>query len=162
MTNKEAAKRLTEMLKNANRGKYPNYPDHLTMPVKKYNLSTSNGLTRAVIAWIEAHGQRAIRVSSAGRYIDESMVVTDYVGFEKRIGSGTWVPSTTKRGAADISCTIYGKSVEIEIKIGRDTQSQDQKKYQQITERAGGTYLIIKTFEQFLQWWDETMEHAYG
>ena len=72
MTNKEAANRLTEMLKSANRGKYPNYPGHLTMPVKKYNLSTSNGLTRGVIAWIEAHGQRAIRVSSAGRYIDES------------------------------------------------------------------------------------------
>jgi hypothetical protein len=120
-------KRLYLKLKEVARSKHPNYPENLTLPGKVYRLNTANGLTQAVIAWIEAHGQRAIRVSSAGRYIDKSFEFTDTVGFRRRVNSGQWVPGTTKVGAADISCTIYGKSVEIEIKIGRDVQSPGAK-----------------------------------
>jgi hypothetical protein len=150
-------KRLYTKLKEVARSKHPNYPENLTLPGKVYRLNTANGLTQAVIAWIEAHGQRAIRVSSAGRYIDKSFEFTDTVGFRRRVNSGQWVPGTTKVGAADISCTIYGKSVEIEIKIGRDVQSPAQKKYQQIVENSGGIYLIVTCIDDLFKWWDENL-----
>lgn len=146
--------RLYTKLSELSRAKHTSYPEHLTLPKRTYNLKTANGLTQAVIAWVEAHGQRAIRVSSAGRYIDKSFEFTDTVGFRRRVNTGQWVPGTTKVGAADISCTIYGKSVEAEIKIGKDRQSEAQKKYQQIVENSGGVYLIVTCLDDFLNWWD--------
>lgn len=164
MTNKEAANRLTEMLKSANRGKYPNYPDHLTMPVKKYNLSTSNGLTQAVIAWVQAHGYQAERISTTGRPIDRSKVVTDVVGFKRRIGSIEWIPGTQTRGSADISCSIplkgsngFAVSVKIEIKINKDRLSIHQKKYGEQIEIAGGVYLVVRTLSDLFDWWDKNV-----
>lgn len=150
-------KRLYTKLKEVARSKHPNYPENLTLPGKVYRLDTANGLTQAVIAWVEAHGQRAIRVSSAGRYIDKSFEFTDTVGFRRRVNSGQWIAGTTKVGAADISCTIYGKSVEIEVKIGRDKQSEAQKKYQKIVENSGGIYLIVTELKDLFDWWDKNI-----
>ena len=55
-------------------------------------------------------------------------------------------------GSADISATIEGRSVKIEIKVGSDRQSEAQKRYQQQVENAGGTYFIATSFEQFEDW----------
>ena len=52
------------------------------------------------------------------------------------------------KGSADISATIHGKSVKIEIKWGHDRQSQAKAKYQSEIEKAGGIYLIVHTFDQ--------------
>jgi hypothetical protein len=76
------------------------------------------------------------------------------VGIRRTVGSLTWIPGTGTKGSADISATIQGRSVKIEIKIGRDRQSQAQLDYQADIERAGGIYVIIKTLEDFFQWFD--------
>lgn len=52
--------------------------------------------------------------------------------------------------------TANGKAVKIEIKIGRDRQSEAQKRYQEQIERAGGLYVIATSFEQFYGWYQET------
>jgi hypothetical protein len=41
-----------------------------------------------------------------------------------------WTKGTSTAGSADISATIKGRSVKIEVKIGKDRQSEAQKKYQ--------------------------------
>jgi hypothetical protein len=82
--------------------------------------------------------------------VDKTKVVTDCLGRKQRIGSTKWVKSNMKKGSADISATINGRAVKIEVKIGKDRQSEAQKNYQAEIERAGGIYFIAKSFDDFL------------
>ena len=59
-----------------------------------------------------------------------------------------------QKGTADVSATIQGKSVKIEIKIGKDRQSEEQKKYQQQIIKAGGYYFIATSFDEFIIWYN--------
>ena len=62
---------------------------------------------------------------------------------------------TSTAGSADISATIKGRSVKIEVKIGKDRQSEAQKRYQENIEKAGGTYYIAKNFDDFVIFFNE-------
>lgn len=155
MTEKEAKKRLRDLLDVVERAKHPKYPAHLTIATKNYDVRKANGLTQAVIAIVKAYGGQAERISSMGRMIDNRKEVVDVVGFRRTVGSIGYIPGTGTKGTADISATIKGRSVKIEIKVGRDTQSDVQKRYQSDVERAGGVYVIIRTLEQFFEWHDE-------
>ena len=42
----------------------------------------------------------------------------------------------------------------IEIKFGSDRQSKAQKEYQKFIESSGGIYLVVKTFEDFYNWFN--------
>ncbi len=136
------------------KSEYPNVPDY-AIPQPKYSDKSANGLTRCVIDWLQLNGWQAERINTMGRPIDNRKQVTDVVGRKKTIGSMTWGKSTATRGSADISATIMGRSVKIEIKYGKDRQSADQKKYQNMIERSGGVYIIVKTFDQFYQWYND-------
>ena len=141
-----------EILKNLKldhvREQYPNIPEH-AMPSVKYSDKTANGLTKCIIDFLNLSGYQAERINTMGRPIDNRKQVTDVLGRVKTIGSMTWGKSTARKGSADISATIKGKSVKIEVKIRKDKQSDDQKEYQAEVERAGGIYIIAKTFEDF-------------
>jgi hypothetical protein len=67
-----------------------------------------------------------------------------------KIGSGKWIPGSMTRGSADISATIKGRSVKIEVKM-KDKQSPDQKRYQQQVEAAGGIYIIVHSMDEFIE-----------
>jgi hypothetical protein len=68
-----------------------------------------------------------------------------------RLKAKKYLPSATKRGTADIHAIIKGFHVSIEVKIGSDRQSEDQKLEQGRIERAGGKYWIVKTPEEFFE-----------
>lgn len=129
--------------------RYPNFPYPVT---PKYSDKTANGLTKCIIDWLNLNGHQAERISSSGRYIDTRQIVTNVVS-SKVIGSGQWVYGSGTKGTADISATINGRSVKIEVKIGKDRQSSYQKHYQAKIEQAGGIYIISKTFQDFYQWY---------
>jgi preprotein translocase subunit SecA len=74
------------------------------------------------------------------------------MGVRRTIGRFEWVYGTGTRGSADISATIAGKSVKIEVKI-KDQQSQHQKEYQRQVEAAGGIYVIARNFQEFNDWY---------
>ena len=42
----------------------------------------------------------------------------------------------------------------LEIKHGADEMSSEQKEYQKKVEAAGGVYIVVRTFEDFLNWYD--------
>lgn len=67
-------------------------------------------------------------------------------------GKMIYIPGTSRNGTADISATIQGRSVKIEVKIGKDRQSDVQLSYQKEVERAGGIYYIAKDFQSFYDW----------
>jgi hypothetical protein len=122
-------------------------PDYVVKT--KYSDKTANALTKSIIAWINLNGYQAERISTTGRYVDNSKIVTDVLGNRKKIGSGKYIKGTGTNGSADISATIKGKSIKIEVKIGKDKQSEAQIKYQQMIEKAGGIYFIAKNFDEF-------------
>jgi hypothetical protein len=82
--------------------------------------------------------------------VDNTKTFTNVLGITKQIGTKKWIKGSGTKGSADISATIKGKSVKIEVKIGKDRQSEHQKAYQQSIEKSGGLYLIATSFEQFI------------
>jgi hypothetical protein len=144
---------LRELKTNLNRSKYPNIPEHAVI-VPKYTDKTANELTRSIIDFINLSGYQAERINNTGRPIDRRETYTDVLGRTKTIGSIQYIRGTGTNGTADISATIKGRSVKIEVKVGRDKQSQDQKEYQERIERSGGLYVIAKTFQEFYEWYN--------
>jgi hypothetical protein len=124
-------------------------PDYV--PKYKYTDKTANGLTRAIIDYINFSGGFAERISTMGRVIDTSKIVTNVIGITKSYGGKKFIPGTGTKGSADISATIYGRSVKIEVKIGRDKQSDHQKEYEARTLASGGIYIIARNFEDFIR-----------
>lgn len=128
--------------------KYPNMPPSY-IPKYKYTDKTSNGLTRCIVDWINFNGGQAERINTMGRVIDKSIMVKDVMGNSRKIGSSSYIPGTGTKGSADISATIKGRSVKIEVKM-KDKQSEHQIKYQQAIENAGGQYWLCHNFDEFM------------
>ena len=124
-------------------------PDYV--PKDKFTDKTANGLTKAIVTFINLAGGQAERISSSGRVIDGRKVVTNVLGQQGIIGSQTYIKGTSTNGTADISSIIKGKSVKIEVKIGRDKMSPAQIEYKANVERAGGVYIIAKDWQGFIE-----------
>lgn len=144
---------LKELYLTTDKKKYPNIPAYARC-TPNYSDTTANGLTRCIIAFIELNGGQAERINNTGRQLDERKTYTDVLGSSRTIGSVKWIKGSGKNGTADISATIHGKSVKVEVKIGKDKQSHEQKEYQREVERAGGIYFIAKDFQSFHNWYN--------
>jgi len=151
--NSEAIKLLKELAITHSRNRYPDLPEYARC-TKSYTDRTANGLTKCIIDFLTFSGWQAERINSTGRPIDNTKVITDVLGSQRRIGSMRWIPGTGQKGTADISATINGRSVKIEVKM-KDRQSEDQKRYEEQVIRAGGLYWICRSFEEFLKYYNE-------
>lgn len=128
----------------------------------KHRDDTANGLTRCIIAYILSKGGQAERINSMGIPIDTRQQVTDIMGHHRTIGCKRWRRSGSTRGSADISATIRGRSVKIEVKAGKDRQSSAQRHYQASVEQAGGLYYIAHNFTSFVAWYRQTFTEKGG
>ena len=121
----------------------------------KHRDDTANGCTRCIIDYLHYKGWQAERINTTGIPQDTRQQATDILGRTRTIGSLTWRPSGSTRGSADISATIQGRSVKIEVKIGKDRQSAAQRQYQVAIEQAGGLYYIARDFTAFVAWYHQ-------
>ena len=124
---------------------HPNYPPDY-IPKTMYKDSTANGLTRAICDYINYHGYQAERINTMGTAREKKTTAGKVIGV-------TWTKGTSTAGSADISATIKGRSVKIEVKI-KDRQSEAQKRYQEHIEKAGGIYKIFRDFDSFVEWYE--------
>lgn len=150
----QAIRHLEEIALQHLQEKYPSVP---YPPRKKYSDRTANGLTRCILDYLTFSGYQAERINSTGRRIDKTKVVSDCLGRSRRIGSVKWIKGSGRNGT-NISATILGRSVKIEIKCeatGDRYQSAAQKSYQEEVEAAGGIYIIARTFHGFMSWYRE-------
>ena len=130
---------------------YPSVnPEHI--PLTNWNDNSANNLTKSIIFWIKANGGQAERISNQGQYRMGNKIKNPN-GTIRQL-PGQWTPGQGTKGTADISATIRGRSVKIEVKYGKDRQSDAQKQYQEDIERAGGVYIIARDMDQFLEWFD--------
>lgn len=110
--------------------------------------SSANSLTRSIEAFIRITGHYCDRINNVGIY-------------DKR--TGKYRSGGTRKGISDIMATkkveyddrIYGISVAIEVKWGKDKMSHDQMKIKAEIESTGGVYIIARTWEQFIQEWNQ-------
>jgi hypothetical protein len=151
-----SVKLLEVMAMDEARRKHPNIPDYVLAP-RRYRDDSSNELTRAIIDYLRYNGHQVERCAVTGRYLDQSKTVTDTLGFARRIGSGKLIKGSMQPGIVDISATIRGRSIKIEIKM-RNKQSPDQKQYQAAIERAGGAYWLVRNFDEFLRFYTEFLK----
>jgi hypothetical protein len=126
--------------------KYPNVPIH-ALYVKPFKDTTANELTRSIEAFIRMSGHYADRINNTGIY-------------DKR--TGRWRKGGTRKGIADIMAAkniMIGDrkvaiTVAIEVKIGKDRMSPDQERVKAEIEKAGGVYIIARTWDQFYEEWN--------
>lgn len=129
--------------------KRPNVPLH-AQPQKSFSDKSANDLTMAIICFFEMKEIKAMRQSSEGRYLPGS-TVTNVIG-QRITQKGTWIPrSKAGVGQGDIRVVLppYGRTLEIEVKFGKDRPSEQQKRYRQQLEQMGGIYFIVKTWDDF-------------
>ncbi len=124
---------------------HPTLPDAAIAP-RKFKTSKANGLTQAIIMFIVLSGGFATRVTSSGRIVTKCKTEVD------GSGKSVYIPGTTRKGTADIHAVYDGKHLSIEVKIGKDVQSKDQKAVQIDINKAGGHYFIARDFESFYKW----------
>jgi hypothetical protein len=149
-SNKE---KLNALMMEQLKQKFPNMPEAY-IPKTDWTDNSANALTKCVIAWIQFNGGQAERISSQGQYREGAkiQVGSGIMAHTKQL-PGKWTPGQSTKGTADISATIRGRSVKIEIKQ-KDKQSEAQKQYQQAIENAGGVYIIVRDFDSFVVWYD--------
>ncbi|MBS3776882.1 MAG: hypothetical protein KGY70_16915, partial [Bacteroidales bacterium] len=148
MQSTKSIKKLKKLYLEKHRESHPNLPEGARVP-PKFTDKDANSLTKCIIEYIRMTGGQAERISVTGRRIDRRKTFTDAVGYKRQIGRVQWAKSNMKKGSADISATIRGRSVKIEVKIGSDRQSQAQKDYQREVEQAGGIYMVVRSFDDF-------------
>lgn len=125
------------------------YSPPMMPPIKK-----SNGLTKFIINYLFwSSNATATRINTMGRLVDA----------QEKQPSGTvltvkkFIPSTTRRGTADVVGVMCGKYVAFEIKVGKDRPSEYQLREQKNIQEAGGFYFFTHTPEEFFQQYDEVI-----
>lgn len=148
-----AVKQLEAMANDEARRKFSTIPAEWLAP-RKYTDNSANGLTRCIIDFLKLSGWQAERINNTGRVIDTRHTYIDVTGRSRTIGQKKWIKGTGTNGTADISATIKGRSVKIEVKYGNDRQSEAQRVFQSQVKQAGGLYFIASSFKQFLNWYN--------
>lgn len=159
-TDRTALKQFYLELWQDNCLRHPLTEPRLVASPKPFNLTKTNDLERAICRWFELKGYKAERVKVQGRLIGSDVVTYNTItGKRQTIDKAKYVPSTGAKGTADISITCRNKegavmSLRIEVKNGytNDRVRPDQIKYKQQHEAAGGTYIVIHYFSEFIEW----------
>ena len=155
----EALSQLKELALADSRRRHPTLPESARY-IKPYSDKSANQLTGAIIDWLRLNGHQGERINCVGRAIDNTKIITDILGDSRHVGSVKWLPTSGQLGTADISATIningVGRSVKIEVKM-KDKQSEDQKRYQQAVERAGGLYWLVRSFDEFMELYNQLL-----
>lgn len=129
----DSVKKLENDVLDQKKLKYPGQP---YLCKKSLRDDTANSLTACISAWCSVNGAHFQRVNTTGQY--------DYkLGRYRRSGA--------TKGVADIMMIHEGKVFNIEVKIGKDKQSKDQIKMQESINNAGGIYIIVNSYNNFLE-----------
>jgi len=154
----EAVKALEELATNEAKRLHPNTPERF-IARREFTDKTSGGLTSCIIQYIRLMGGAAERINSTGRQIDTRTTFEDVTGRQRTIGGTHWIKNNGCNGSADVSGILPGgKSIRVEVKIGRDIQSEAQKQYQAAVQQAGGLYVIARDFTTFLAWYESKFQ----
>ena len=132
----EAVRELESMANVEARRLHPTMP-HLAPRI--YRDDSANSLTQYITKYITLKGGFASRISNQGT-------------FNRRLGK--FIPGMARKGLPDIMATFRGLSLHIEVKHGRDVQSEAQKRIESEVTASGGLYYVARDFTSFKEWFD--------
>lgn len=125
----------------------------------------SNGLTTLCCNYAKWLGHHLERTNNLGiptrKKIPKFNIMSGKL--EHLDGGIEWRKGTGTKGTSDIKGHIFSPKhkfpipVYIEIKIGRDKMSEEQKEYERKVTASGALYCIVKTPEDFFSFWDHVM-----
>jgi len=118
------------------KAKLAKYPGNPAVIKPSYRDDSANGLTRAIIAWLKLNGYFAARINTMGTY---------------NAKLGKYIRSGSTKGIADIQSVVNGLHISVEVKIGNDKMRPDQLKVKSEIEKAGGIFIIVSSFDNFLE-----------
>ncbi len=144
-------KELAELAMEEKKLEYPNLPAH-AIPKIKFSDKTANELTKSILTFFKLKKIKAWRQASEGRFIQEKSEY-NVLGHKVVTQKGKYIPRGKDggKGAGDIQAVIppYGRTMHIEVKIGKDRQRESQKVFQAELEGMGGIYILVKTWDDF-------------
>jgi hypothetical protein len=159
-------KRYTEIYTEYFKIAYPTAwaSGHIILP-KYPAVAKANGLTMFVTNLLKWTGNHGERTNTMGRPIEKTAPRFNILsGQIEQIANGIeWQKGTGTKGSSDIKGHINVKGhtfpipVYIEIKAGKDRMSDDQKEYQKSVTSTGALYAIVKTPEDFYNFYDYCM-----
>ena len=136
--------------------KHPNVvaDGHYCLP-KFPDVTTANGLTQFVVNFLDWNGSYGNRINTVGRVIKAGRDIQTINGTIR--AKTVMIKGSTKKGTADVQAVINGRSLALEIKVGKDRMSEAQLKQQQAVQNAGGYYYVIRDVDTFLALYDKFM-----
>lgn len=115
----------------------------------------ANGLTRIIVKFLKLHGHYANRINTQGQARRGTKIVRFEAFSNKAVRAEDikWTKGQTTRGTPDIDAIIYGRAVQIEVKVGKDRMSEHQIKQKYLIEEAGGLYFLAHDMQSFYDWY---------
>lgn len=129
-------KELSQLATELKAEKHPDFPAHALVK-KRFKDTTANDLTKTII-----YDMYHIREGVAYR-INNGAVYD--------VKRQTYRKGVQRKGVPDIIGIIDGRFIGIEVKIGTDRQSADQKEIEQEIKHSGGVYFIAKSYDDYLE-----------
>lgn len=128
-------KELGKLADELNAEKHPLLPPHALVK-KRFKDTTANELTKTII-WDMYHVRQGVayRINNGAVYDVKKKV------YRKGV---------QRKGVPDIIGIIDGRFFGIEVKIGADRQSADQKEIEREINDAGGVYFVAKSYDDYL------------
>lgn len=155
----KALEHLKELIFQDLKRKYPSVPEH-TIPINIFGaMKPEKREKKRIERFCELMGHNVVIIENRGQRIDNNHSYTDAIGGEHFIkGKADFISSGMKKGIADLQGSIKGKAVAIELKRvyakGKDRMSAEQINFKERQERDGGIYIIVESFEDFYEWYN--------
>lgn len=102
----------------------------------KISDKDANKLSRAIVDFLDAVGGFASRVNTMGVYDAKRKI---------------YRKTTMKLGFPDVQGVYQGRCIYVEVKIGADRLSPNQKKFLEGARSAGAHCIVAKSFEDFFE-----------
>lgn len=131
---------------------------------------SANGLTKFVLSFLESQGVEAWRDNTMGVFdtMRAAKMVFEWLASGRKLSMGEvkaglrrcYRKSHERIGKPDISGfhrRMGGLAVYVEIKVGKDELSPEQKHFLDTARRAGAIALVARNEDQFLQEWREAL-----
>jgi hypothetical protein len=115
------------------------HPSCPALAKRSFRDDKSNSLTQCIVKYVTLKGGFASRINNGGNYNTKLR---------------RFIPGTSRKGLADVMATYQGKSLHIEIKTGKDRQSEAQRKIEAEVILSGGYYVLASNFTDFKTWFD--------
>jgi len=151
-----AIKLLNEMVKAEHLKSLEGNPraDMFAMLYEKHSDTSTAGLTKAVVKWLELHNAQVERVENKGGIIPGKVVGVGFYGVKRTANKRIYSPN--KNGTADVHSVINGRAVkwEIKCKYTKDRVRPKQLEYAESVRKAGGLYFIVTDFDNFITHWE--------